>query len=235
VVGAALGGAPAPPGYFQIIRRICDKYDVLFIADEVMCGLGRTGACFAIDHWSTVPDLIAAGKGLGSGYFPMAACLVSGRVADTMPAKGAAFEGVHTCCGHLLGSRLAAAILDYMEAKDLVSNSSRQGERLLQGLKNLRASHPSVGDVRGLGLMCGVEFVTDRTTREPFPPELKFAERIMDACMERGLIVYPGHGTVDGAAGDHLLIGPPLVITASQIADLLAILADAFDAVEKGS
>jgi adenosylmethionine-8-amino-7-oxononanoate aminotransferase len=131
VVGAALGGAPAPPGYFQKIRAICDAYDVLFIADEVMCGLGRTGANFAIDHWAVAPDLIAAGKGLGSGYFPMAACLVSDSVADTMQARGAAFEGIHTCCGHLLGSRLATVILGYLERHHLVRNAREQGERLL--------------------------------------------------------------------------------------------------------
>jgi adenosylmethionine-8-amino-7-oxononanoate aminotransferase len=233
VVGAALGGAPAPPGYFQAIREICDKYDVLFIADEVMCGLGRTGVRFAIDHWSVAPDLIAAGKGLGSGYFPMGASLISAAVANTMQAKGAAFEGVHTCCGHLLGSRVATVILDYMENNSLVRNSKQQGELLLRGLEELRASQPSVGDVRGLGLMCGVEFVKDKTTKEPFLPELKVAERIMDACMERGLIVFPGHGTVDGVAGDHLLLGPPLLITASQILDLLTILKDAIGSVEE--
>jgi adenosylmethionine-8-amino-7-oxononanoate aminotransferase len=233
VVGAALGGAPAPPGYFQAIREICDRHDVLFIADEVMCGLGRTGTRFAIDHWSVAPDLIAAGKGLGSGYFPMAASLICDAVADTVQAKGATFEGVHTCCGYLLGSRVAALILDYLEEKGLARNSTQQGEILLRGLEEIKAKHASVGDVRGLGLMCGVEFVKDPATRQPFPPELKVAERVMDACMERGLIVFPGHGTVDGSAGDHLLIGPPLVIAAGQIAELLGILADAIGAVEK--
>jgi len=233
VVGAALGCVPAPDGYFQKIREICDRHDVLFIADEVMCGLGRTGANFAIDHWSVAPDLIATGKGLGSGYFPMGASLISAAVANTMQAKGAAFEGVHTCCGHLLGSRVATVILDYMENNSLVRNSKQQGELLLRGLEELRASRPSVGDVRGLGLMCGVEFVRDKGTKEPFPPEFKVSERIMDACMERGLIVFPGHGTVDGVAGDHLLLGPPLVITASQILDLLTILKDAIGSVEE--
>ncbi|MBS1239143.1 MAG: hypothetical protein H6R38_461 [Deltaproteobacteria bacterium] len=233
VVGAALGGAPAPPGYFQKIRDICDTYDVLFIADEVMCGLGRTGANLAIDHWSVAPDLIATGKGMGSGYFPMGASLVSNAVAAAVQTKGAAFEGVHTCCGHLLGSRVATVILNYMDQNDLVRNSKRQGERLLQGLNEIKAGHASVGDVRGLGLMCGVEFVKDKTTREPFPPELKVAERIMDACLERGLIVFPGHGTLEGTTGDHLLIGPPLVIAANQVADLLTTLEEAIGAVEK--
>jgi adenosylmethionine-8-amino-7-oxononanoate aminotransferase len=232
VVGAALGGAPAPPGYFQKIREICSKYDVLFIADEVMSGLGRTGANFAIDHWSVAPDLIAAGKGMGCGYFPVAAGLISESVAATMAGLGTGFEGVHTCCGHLLGSRVASEILDYMERNDLVGNSRRQGERLLQGLALLRDRQPSVGDVRGLGLMCGVEFVKDRKTREPFAPELKVAEQVMDACLERGLIVFPGHGTVDGVAGDHLLIGPPLVIDSGQVDELLAILEEAVVAVQ---
>jgi len=233
VVGAALGAAPAPPGYFQKIREICDRHAVVFIADEVMCGLGRTGADFAIDHWAVTPDLIAAGKGLGSGYFPMAACLVSVTVADMMEAKGAAFEGVHTCCGHLLGSRVATAVMDYIEKNQLVRNSKEQGERLLQGIEALKDRRPSVGDVRGCGLMCGVEFVQDKAAKRPYPPELKVAERVMDACLERGLIVYPGHGTVDGVAGDHLLIGPPLVITAGQVADILAILSDAIGAIER--
>ncbi len=233
VVGAALGGVPAPPGYFQKIRKICDRYDVLFIADEVMCGLGRTGANFAMDHWSIVPDIVSVGKGMGSGYFPMAACLVSDGIMGTMQARGAGFEGVHTCCGHLLGSRVTSVILEYMEKNNLVRNSSQQGELLLQGLEDLKANRPSVGDVRGLGLMAGVEFVKDKATKNPFPPELKVAERVMDACLDRGLIVYPGHGTVDGTSGDHLLIGPPLVITSRQIGELLAILKDAIDAVEK--
>jgi adenosylmethionine-8-amino-7-oxononanoate aminotransferase len=233
VVGAALGGAPAPPGYFQRVREICDRHDVLFIADEVMCGLGRTGANFAIDHWSVSPDLIATGKGMGSGYFPMAASLISNAVAAAVQAKGAAFEGVHTCCGHLLGSRAAAVILDYLRQNDLVRNSKLQGERLLQGLEEIKAGHASVGDVRGLGLMCGIEFVQDKASKAPFPTEFKVAERIMDACMERGLIVFPGHGTIDGTTGDHLLIGPPLVIAAAQVDDLLSILGEAIRAVQK--
>jgi adenosylmethionine-8-amino-7-oxononanoate aminotransferase len=134
---------------------------VLFIADEVMCGLGRTGANFAIDHWSVAPDITAVGKGMGSGYFPMAACLVADGVVGAMQARGAVFEGVHTCCGHLLGSRVTSALLDYMEKNDLVRNFRQQGGLLLQGLEDLRGSRPSIGNVRGLGLMAGVEFVQD--------------------------------------------------------------------------
>ncbi len=233
VVGAALGGVPAPPGYFERVREICDRYEVLFIADEVMCGLGRTGANFAIDHWSVAPDLIATGKGMGSGYFPMGASLLSEKIVAAMQAQGASFEGVHTCCGHLLGSRVAGAVLDYLVHHRLVENAREQGERLIQGLNRIKSRRPSVGDVRGLGLMAGVEFVRDPETRAPFPVELKVAERVMDACMARGLIVFPGHGTVDGTAGDHLLLGPPLVITASGIEEMLAILEEGIAAVER--
>ncbi len=233
VVGAALGGAPAPPGYFERVREICSRHDVLFIADEVMCGLGRTGANFAIDHWSVVPDLIATGKGMGSGYYPMGACLVSEKIAAAMQAHGAVFEGVHTCCGHLLGSRVAAAVLDYVNRKELIMNSKQQGALLLQGLSAIKGRRPSVGDVRGLGLMCGVEFVKDKGTHEPFPAGMRVAERVMDACLERGLIVFPGHGSVDGVAGDHLLLGPPLVIHASQIQEMISILEDGIAAVER--
>jgi adenosylmethionine-8-amino-7-oxononanoate aminotransferase len=232
VVGAALGGAPAPPGYFQKVREICSRHGVLFIADEVMCGLGRTGASFAIDHWGVAPDLIATGKGMGSGYFPMAACLLSDAVVEAVRAHQGAFEGVHTCCGHLLGSHAASAVLGYMQRHRLVENAREQGQRLLDGLREMQGGLRSVGDVRGLGLMAGVEFVRDRATKEPFDPKLKVAERVFDACMDRGLIVYPGHGTIAGALGDHLLIGPPLVITAGQVDDLLATLAEAIAAVE---
>jgi adenosylmethionine-8-amino-7-oxononanoate aminotransferase len=170
---------------------------------------------------------------MGSGYFPMGASLVSEKIAAAMQERGAAFEGVHTCCGHLLGSRVAAAVLDYLVQNELTRNSKQQGELLLQGLNAIMERRPSVGDVRGLGLMGGVEFVADRGTREPFPAELKVAERVMDACLERGLIVFPGHGTVDGTAGDHLLLGPPLVITSSEIAEMLTILEDGIAAVER--
>ncbi|RPJ77429.1 MAG: aminotransferase class III-fold pyridoxal phosphate-dependent enzyme [Desulfobacteraceae bacterium] len=233
VVGAALGGVPAPPSYFEKVREICDRYEVLFIADEVMCGLGRTGANFAIDHWSVAPDLIATGKGMGSGYFPMGASLVSEKIVAAMQAQGAFFEGVHTCCGHLLGSRVAGTVLDYLSHHRLVENTREQGELLLQGLNRIKSRRPSVGDVRGLGLMAGVEFVRDQEARAPFPVDLKVAERVMDACMERGLIVFPGHGTVDGTAGDHLLLGPPLVITSSEIEEMLMILDDGIAAVER--
>ncbi len=232
VVGAALGAVPAPPGYFELVRVICTRYGVHFIADEVMCGLGRTGRPFAIDHWEVTPDLIATGKGLGAGYFPMAACLIAEALAADVERRGAAFEGVHTCCGHLLGSRVGCLMLERLVERRLAENAARQGARLLAGLQEIARRRTSIGDVRGLGLMAGVEFVRDRKTREPYPPGLRFAERVMDACLERGLIVFPGHGTVEGVAGDHLLLGPPLVIGEQEVDELLSILEEALAFVE---
>ncbi len=233
VVGAALGAVPAPPGYFELVREICTRHGIHFIADEVMCGLGRTGRHFAIDHWGVAPDLIATGKGLGAGYFPMAACLIADGLAAAVEGRGAAFEGVHTCCGHLLGSRVGGLMLERLVERRLAENAARQGARLLSGLREIAGRRPAVGDVRGLGLMAGVEFVRDRETRAPYPPGLRLAERVMDACLERGLIVYPGHGTVEGVAGDHLLLGPPLIIGEEGVDELLAILEEAIAAVER--
>jgi adenosylmethionine-8-amino-7-oxononanoate aminotransferase len=233
VVGASLAGAPAPPGYFQAVREICTRHGVLFIADEVMCGLGRTGANFAIDHWGVAPDLIAIGKGMGSGYFPMAACLLSDAVVNAVTERNGAFEGVHTCCGHLLGSRVTSAVLEYLRHHELVRNAREQGRRLLDGLREMQCELGSIGDVRGLGLMCGVEFAQDRASKAPFDPALKVGERVFDACMDRGLIVYPGHGTVAGTSGDHILIGPPLVVTPGQVDELLSLLREAITAVQR--
>ena len=199
-----------------------------------MCGLGRTGANFAIEHWSVAPDMIAAGKGLGSGYFPVAACMISERIMDTMQARRAGFEGVHTHCGHVLASRVAAAVLDYMARNELAENSKKQGELLLQGLKEIRDSQACVGDVRGLGLMCGVEFVQDKATREA----------ILPAGAEGG---RARHGRLPGSGADRLsrprhggrdsrrppLLGPPLIITAGEVKQMLAILKEGIAAVQK--
>lgn len=232
VVGAALGAVPAPNGYFNVVREICNKYDVLLVADEVMSGLGRTGANFAIDHWNVRPDMIATAKGMGGGYFPVGACIISSEIINIMQNNKAVFEGGHTHSGHLQGCKVASAVLDYVSEKGLIENSRKQGTYLLEGLLEMMQSCHSIGDVRGKGLMCGVEFVKDRESKEPYPTELKVAEQVINACMNRGLIVFPGHGTVNGVAGDHLLIGPPLTITKSQISDLLEILNESIRAVE---
>lgn len=233
VVGASLGAVPAPEGYFEIIRSICNKYEVVFIADEVMCGMGRTGEKFAINHWRAVPDVIATAKGMGGGYFPVGACILSSDIMNTMIEGNFAFEGGHTHSGQLLGCKVATAVMKFVIENDLVQNSKTCGKHLLNGLQTLKEERPCIGDIRGKGLMCGIEFVKNKRTKEPFPVETKFAENVMNKCFDRGLIVFPGHGTVNGVAGDHLLIGPPLVINQSQIDDILEILNDVLTITEK--
>lgn len=232
VVGAALGAVPAPEGYFEIIREICDKYDVLLILDEVMTGLGRTGKNFAIDHYNVVPDMIATAKGMGGGYFPVGACIISSKIMSVMEENEVPFEGGHTHSGHLIGCKVANAVLEYLVRNNLIENSREQGAFLLEGLVELKNQLKSIGDVRGKGLMCGVEFVRDKATGEPFPVEYRYTERVMNHCLDRDLIVFPGHGTVDGIAGDHLLLGPPLSITKSQVTDMLSILKQSIIAAE---
>jgi len=232
VVGAALGAVPAPDGYFQIIRKICDKYDVLFLADEVMCGLGRTGKNFAIDHWGVVPDMIATAKGMGGGYCPVGACIISSEIVAAIRKENATFVGGFTHAGHLFAARVATAVLDYTVRNNLIQNSAEMGAYLLEGLKSL-LDFRIVGDVRGQGLMCGVELVKDKRTKEPFAGEDKVAELVVEAAMQRGLIVYPGHGNINGDSGDHLLIGPPLTIRRPQVEEMVTLLRESLESVEK--
>jgi adenosylmethionine-8-amino-7-oxononanoate aminotransferase len=220
VVGAAGGALVPPPEYFGIIRQICDRYGVLFIADEVMTGIGRTGKNFAIDHWGVVPDIITTGKGVGGGYAPLGAMIVREPHFQTIAQGTGSFVHGFTYGGHPPSVAAGAAVLAYVQEHDLVARSAGLGERLAERLEPLRERR-IVGDLRGLGLMRGVEFVRDRTTKEPFERGLRVAERIGEAAFERGLIVYPGFGNADGVNGDQVLIGPPLVVSEGEI-DLLA-------------
>jgi len=232
VVGAALGAVPAVPEYFPMIREICDEFDVLFIADEVMTGFGRTGANFGVDHWNVLPDIIATAKGISGGYTPLAAVLLRDKIMDLLRAHHSNFRGGHTYCANPLSARVGIEVLDIIRELDLIGNSHRMGLRLLEGLRKL-LDHPTVGDVRGKGLMAGVEFVRIKQTKEPFPPEYQFGKRIFEEAFARGLVVFAGSGTVDGVAGDHILLAPPFIITESQVDDLLAILDEAITAVER--
>jgi len=232
VVGAALGAVPAVPEYFPLIREICDEFDVLFIADEVMTGFGRTGANFCVDHWHVTPDIIATAKGISGGYTPLAAVLLRDKLIDMLRAHHSNFRGGHTYCANPLSARVGMEVLDIIREQNLIQNSHRMGLRLLEGLRKL-LDHPTVGDVRGKGLMAGVEFVRNKQTKEPFPTEYQFGKRIFEEAFARGLVVFAGSGTVDGVAGDHILLAPPFIITESQVDDLLAILDEAIGAVEK--
>ncbi|MGH2560388.1 MAG: aspartate aminotransferase family protein [Thermomicrobiales bacterium] len=231
VVGATLGAVPATPGYFQAIREMCDRYDVLFIADEVMTGFGRTGRNFALDHWGVAPDLIACAKGISGGYAPLGAVLVKPEIVAEVSRRGSSFVIGHTYAANPLSCAVGAAVLRYIRDHDLIQNAATAGRHFLERLRELQDRHPMIGDVRGLGLLAGVELVLDRETKEPFPADLQIGKRIGAATLERGLVSYPGRGTVDGVMGDHLLYAPPLTITREQIDELVDVLDQSLAAV----
>jgi len=220
VVGATLGTVPAPDGYFQVIREICDDHDVLLIADEVMTGFGRTGRNFGIEHWDIEPDIIATAKGISSGYLPLGAVIASDKVLNAFQDP---FAHGHTYGSHPVACAVGAAVIDYIEKHKLVQRSAEHGPYLLKRLETLE-DHPSVGDVRGLGIFAGIEFVKNKGSKEPFPPEVGFNRRVLERCFGNGLLVYPGVATIDGVRGDHIQVAPPLVVTRSQIDEIVALL-----------
>ncbi|MGD2142159.1 MAG: aspartate aminotransferase family protein [Candidatus Bathyarchaeota archaeon] len=220
VVGATLGTLPAPEGYFQLIREICDQHGVLFIADEVMTGVGRTGKKWGIEHWSIEPDIIATAKGLSGGYIPLGACIVSDHVAESFREP---FAHGHTYGSHPVSCAVGSAVLDYVNENRLVERSAKLGEYLHEKLYDLY-DHPTVGDVRGLGIFSGIEFVKNKTTKEPFLAEVAYHRKVLNQCFEKGLLVYPGLATVDGFLGDHIQVAPPLVVNRVQIDEIVSIL-----------
>jgi adenosylmethionine-8-amino-7-oxononanoate aminotransferase len=219
VSGATLGAVVPPPGYLQKIAEFCRRHGVLLIADEVMTGVGRTGRNFAIEHWGIAPDILIAAKGLSSGYAPLGAVIATKKVVDGI-ASGSFMHGF-TYNAHPVSVAAGRAVLRRLQQQKLVqaADSGRDGsiaaklERSLSTLADLQA----VGEVRGIGLLRGVEFVSDKQSKKPFAPELNFTGKVGNAALKRGLLVYPLQGCVDGISGDHLLIAPPAVITAEQI------------------
>ncbi len=221
ISGATLGAVTPPPGYLQSIADICHRHGVLLIADEVMTGMGRTGRDFACEHSGIAPDILISAKGLSSGYAPLGAVIVSKKVVDAIAAGSGAFLHGFTYNAHPVSVAAGRAVLRRMNASKLVHNADSgaagtAGSTLKIALEALRDLEV-VGDVRGLGLLWGVEFVADKKTRAPFPPKKNFAGLVGQACLRRGLLVYPMQGCFDGVAGDHLLIAPPAVISAEQV------------------
>jgi adenosylmethionine-8-amino-7-oxononanoate aminotransferase len=217
-----------PPDYFASIREICDRHDVLFIADEVITGFGRTGAYFAMEHWNVVPDLMTVAKGIGGGYAALGAVLVSDRVKRAFSENMAAFAHGFTYSNHPLSCAAALEVLSIIEEERLVEAAALQGAYLQRRLQDLY-KHPIVGDVRGLGLLAGVELVQDHTTREPFDAATKAADRLFYLCLDHGVIIYPGSGMVEGPRGDQFLLCPPFIISPAQIDELVDALSEALD------
>jgi adenosylmethionine-8-amino-7-oxononanoate aminotransferase len=229
IVGATLGAVSPPDGYWPAVAEICRRHGVLLIADEVMTGFGRTGRWFGIDHWGVRPDLLVAAKGATSGYWPFGFVAASGEIHDAVRAAGPFVHGF-TYSHSPAGAAVAREVLRILEAEGLVEQSRLKGERLLGGLHDRLADHPAVGEVRGRGLLVGIELVEDRDTRRPFPRAARVTERVVAAAQERGILVYSGTGLADGADGDMILLGPPFVVTDEELERIVDGVVGAIDA-----
>ncbi len=229
VVGATAGALVPKDGYWQRIREICATYDVLIISDEVMTGVGRCGTNTALENWNVVADMIVMAKGLSSGYIPLGAVVVKEWIWDTIRNGSGAFVHGHTYSMNPLAMAVGTAVLRYVKNHNLVRRSREMGVYLLEQLHTLRDLE-IVGDIRGIGMFCGVEFVKDKNTKETFDPALKVNTKVFDAAFKRGLLTYPGSGGADGSRGDHILICPPFIITKEQIGELVNILREAIQA-----
>ena len=230
VVGATAGAVPPVRGYFRKIREVCDKYGVLLILDEVMCGMGRTGYLYACEEEGISPDLLTIAKGLGAGYQPIGATLVSDRIYDAIIGGSGFFQHGHTYIGHATACAAALEVQKVIEDEHLLANVQARGEQLRATLRERLGDHPHVGDIRGRGLFVGVEFVVDRDGKTPFDPARKLNAILKREAMARGLMVYPMGGTIDGKQGDHVLLAPPFICTPNDIERIAERLCDAFGA-----
>lgn len=229
VVGATAGALPPTRGYLQGVRALCDRYGILYIADEVMCGMGRTGTLHAVEQEGVVPDLMTLAKGLGGGYQPVGAVLASAKLVDAIRAGSGLFQHGHTYIGHPTAAAAALAVQQVIQRDGLLDAVCERGAQLMRALGERLGAHPHVGDIRGRGLFVGVELVESRATKKPFDPRFRLNARIKAQAMSAGLLVYPMGGTVDGQQGDHVLLAPPFIVSASeveQIADLLSLAVD---------
>ena len=231
VVGATAGAVTAVDGYFRRIREICDKYGVLLILDEVMCGMGRTGYLYACEHDETRPDIICIAKGLGAGYQPIGAMLCSSAIYAVIENGSGFFQHGHTYLGHPMAAAAANAVLDVLIDQNLLSDVRPKGDALENLLHSKFNQHPHIGDIRGRGLFRAIELVNDRNTKAPFDPELKIAAKIKKSAQNNGLLCYPMSGTIDGKLGDHVLLAPPFVISNDELDELVDKLSVTIDQV----
>ncbi len=233
VGGATLGAIVPPAGYWPLIRQICDRYGLLLIADEVLTGFGRAGAWFAMEHLGARADVMTMAKGAAGGYFPLSITAMKGDDVETVRRVYRDFNHGGTFSHHAVGAAAALATLDILEGRGLVSRAAAMGTHLGRELRAVLEDVPAAGDVRGMGMLWAVEFVADRATREPFPAEARFADRVCARCLQLGVLLYPGHGSVDGRRGDHVMVAPPFVVTEDEVAIILDVLRRAILEVKK--
>lgn len=229
VIGAA-GGAIAPPkDYYKVIKKICEEHDILFIADEVMTGCGRTGTMLACEQWGIIPDIVALGKGMGAGYAPIAAAVATEKVIEPILAGTKAVMSGHTLSANPQSCAAALAVLEYLEQNHIIQEVESKGVYLHEQLEKLTALFPFIGDVRGKGLLLGIEFVQDADSKAPFPRIARITQRIVEVAKEKGLLVYPAGAGIDGINGDSIIISPPLTITKKEIEELVHLLKETFE------
>ncbi|WP_338469553.1 aspartate aminotransferase family protein [Niallia sp. XMNu-256] len=221
IIGAAGGAITPPPYYYKIIQEICERHNILFIADEVMTGFGRTGTWFAFEQWNIVPDIVALGKGMGAGYTAIAATLVSDRVMDPILKGSKLVMSGHTLSANPQSCATSLAVLNYLEQNNIIPTVFRKGQLLLSALQKLQSQYSFIGDIRGRGLLIGVEFVQDRQTKEPFPRKTAFTQMFIKKALTNGLLLYPAGSGLDGIHGDAIILSPPLTITEQEINDLI--------------
>lgn len=232
ILGASAPAVAPPVGYLRRIRSICNKFDVLLIADEVMTGYGRTGKFFAFQHYEAVPDIVTISKGISSGYSPLGAIIVSDEIYDVIKASpSGSFIHGHTFAGNPLSAAVGLEVIRTIKSENLLDRVNLLGAYLIKKLNALKKDHHIVGDVRCKGLLAGVEIVSNRRSKKPFSHTMKISSRLASLCLERGLNVYPGSGSYDGVNGDHLLIAPPYIITETQIDEMMEILNSAIVAL----
>ena len=233
VAGATIGAVPPVPGYFKRVRELCDRYGVLLILDEVMCGMGRCGTLWTFEQEGVVPDLVAIAKGLGAGYQPIGALLVSKEIADTIQRGSGFFQHGHTYIGHAAACAGALAVQKRLHEDGLLKKVFPLGAALERRLKEAFAEHPHVGDIRGRGLFWGIEIVEDRATKKPFDPKLRVHARLKRTALEAGLMCYPMGGAIDGVQGDHVLLAPPFILDETQLDELVDKLGTAISTLEE--
>jgi len=231
ISGASLGAAQPPDDYWPRIRQICDRYGVLLIADEVLVGMGRTGAWWGLNHWDVQPDIMVTSKGLAGGYFPLGFIAAKGEDVEQIRQTLGDWNHGGTFSHHAVGGAAGLATLHIIQQEKLVENAARMGAYLGQKLRQMLGGHPHVGDIRGRGLFWGLELVQDRAGKEPFPAERHLAWAIWQRAFDLGLIVYYSQGCVDGTRGDLLMLGPPLILNEAQADEMAAILAQAIEGV----
>ena len=230
IVGATLAAAVPPDGYWPAVAEVCRNHGVLLIADEVMTGFGRTGRWFALDHWGVRPDILVAAKGASSGYWPFGFVAASDEVYATVTRPGSGFVHGFTYSHAPVGAAVAREVLRIIETESLVEASAAKGERLIELATAAFGSHPAVGEIRGRGLMVGIELVADRASRDPFPRAARITESVVAAARDRGVLLYSGTGNANGVDGDTILLGPPFVVTDLELERIAAVLAESIAA-----